>query len=76
MNEVEYWTTVLSTLKGGKILEAVVDYPEEEGDEPYFGLLIEMPDKTSKILWLLSDEEGNHGGRCNVEPARLRGRHT
>lgn len=60
-----YWLSQLRELHTGKIIKSLVDPANEYSDEMY-GLLIEMPDKTKKQIWFLSDEEGNNAGRFQV----------
>lgn len=63
--EITYWTDKLNELKDGVIQNAVVDISP---DLPImFGLLILMPDKSKKVVWFLSDEEGNESGRFEIQ---------
>ena len=67
--EVEYWSDLLKELIGGKIVKVLVDANEAEyANDVMFGLLIELPHKAKVALWILSDEEGNAGGRFEIGP--------
>ena len=61
----------LTKLLGGKITYIVND-GNEDIDERFFGLQIEVgtgKNKIKKILWVLSDFEGNAPGGFDIEDA-------
>jgi hypothetical protein len=62
----------LAKLLGGKITYIVND-GNEDIDERFFGLQIEFGvgrNRKKKILWLLSDFEGNAPGGFDIEDAK------
>lgn len=65
MNENNAVFGELAKLLGGKITYIVND-GNEDIDERFFGLQIEVG-KKKKILWLLSDFEGNAPGGFDIE---------
>jgi hypothetical protein len=54
---------VLNKIVGGKI-ESTVQDKEGEG---FFGLQISLPDKSKKVIWFLSDDEGNAPGSFEIQ---------
>jgi hypothetical protein len=57
----KYWTDILSKFSGSVIEKAVSDSKGE-----FFGLQIKTPFGKHKVIWFLSDEEGNNPGAFEV----------
>jgi hypothetical protein len=61
------WTKELKKLVGGKIVDVAEDAEESwNPEQTILGLVVEMPNKSLKVMWLLSDEEGNGAGRFEI----------
>ena len=66
--EKKYWTKELRTLVGG-VINATLCTVEDMGgyDELFFGFKIKLSDGKLKDIIFLSDEEGNGGGRFEIQ---------
>ena len=53
-------------LVGGRIIQEILDVGDGKFDDPYFGMVVEFPDKTRKAVWILSDDEGNGCGGLDI----------
>lgn len=59
---MDFYVKQLSQVVGGTITTVAVDNENE-----FFGLAIAMPDGNRKVLWFLSDDEGNGPGSFDIE---------
>lgn len=59
---MDFYVKQLSQVVGGTITTVAVDDENE-----FFGLSIAMPDGSRKVLWFLSDDEGNGPGSFDIE---------
>jgi hypothetical protein len=67
-NRTDFYLDRLRCLIGGKIISmARSGPPQNEFDDEYFGLVIALPDGSTKTLILLSDDEGNGPGSFDIE---------
>ena len=62
-----FYLEQLAVIVGGTVTGTVRSGVDETLDEEYFGLKIMGKDGKSKILWLLSDDEGNGPGSFEIE---------
>lgn len=58
---MSFYTDQLAPLIGAKITAAVAD------SEGFYGLSLTMPNGNRKVLWFLSDDEGNGPGSFTIE---------
>lgn len=65
VSEIKYWLKELRSLENTLVKKAVYDY-NKEFNMLVFGLVFETIDNKEKIMWILSDEEGNNGGRFEI----------
>lgn len=65
---MRYYVNQLQDLVGSRIVQTVQD--NEEG---FFGMIVSLPDGTKKVLWFLSDEEGNAPGAFQIDDVRTKG---
>lgn len=56
----------ISQLLEGKIIELAQSTEDPNSDEWDFGFVVEFPDGSRKLAWILSDEEGNHPGFLEI----------
>lgn len=65
VDNTKFYLEQLAVLVGGKVTAAVRSGVDEFGDE-FFGLKIMDKDGKPKVLWLLSDDEGNGPGSFEI----------
>ena len=62
MNATEFHLTQLEPLIGGSIVGLARTGVDEDVDDELFGLLVRLKTGQRKVLWFLSDPEGNGPG--------------
>jgi hypothetical protein len=63
-----FYLNQLRCLVGGRVTGLARTGPTENGfEEEFFGLVIILPDGSSKTLILLSDDEGNGPGSFEIQ---------
>jgi hypothetical protein len=65
-----FYLEQLAVIVGGTVTGTVRSGVDEILDEEYFGLEIVGKDGKKKILWLLSDDEGNGPGIFEIAEAQ------
>ena len=67
-----FWVKELEKLNGA-IIERPVITPADEYDEEFFGIQVRLPNGKYKILWILTDEEGNGPGAIEIVDSQIEG---
>ena len=65
-DQTKFYTNKLKKLVGSKI-ESVTYAEEDNYGNEFFGLVIKLKNGKEKILWLLSDDEGNAPGSFDIQ---------
>ena len=65
-----FYLEKLAVLVGGTVTGAVRSGVDETLGDEYFGLKIMGKDGKAKVLWLLSDDEGNGPGSFEIAEAQ------
>ena len=65
-----FYLEKLAVLAGGTVIGTVRSGVDETFGDEYFGLKIKGNDGKAKVLWLLSDDEGNGPGSFEIAEAQ------
>jgi hypothetical protein len=60
---MDYFDRLLEQFRGAKIVKP---FHHEEGNETWYGLVVELTNGEIKTIWFLRDEEGNGPGSFEI----------